>query len=429
MKTVILAAGKGERLQPLTSTRPKPMLYVGNKPLLQLVIENLRDCGLTDIIIVVSYKNEYIMNYFENGYDFGVNIKYVFQKEEAGRSEDAILAAKPLLEDEKEFLISHADFLVDKEMIHRAINNYKRLKPEGVISVTLVKEPHLYGVVSLDEEARIKRIIEKPERGKEPSSYAVAGIYIFKTSILQGLTETRSLDVTVQNLINSKRHVYASVWEREWVKVRYPWDLLKANELYLKHLLAGKGSYISEKANISNNSTIVHPVWIGEGVTVKPGAVITGPVLIDKNSFIGTNSLIRPYSTIGKNVTIGFGVEVKNSIIYDKTQIGRLSFIGDSVIGESVEIGAGTQTINISFDKTPVKFNIQQEVVDVPIPKFGAVIGDHAIIGTNASILPGKQIGCHSIIHPGVILYESVPEKSVVKVSQNLQITDRVDKL
>ncbi|WEU40550.1 MAG: NTP transferase domain-containing protein [Candidatus Odinarchaeum yellowstonii] len=427
MKTVILAAGRGERLQPLTSTRPKPMVYVGNKPLLQLVIENLRECGLKDIIIVVSYKNEYIMNYFENGYDFGVNIKYVFQKTDSGRSEDAILAAEPLLRDEPEFLIAHADFLVDKEMINRAINNYKRLKPEGVISVTLVKEPHLYGVVSLDEEARIKRIIEKPERGKEPSSYAVAGIYIFKSSILQSLSENHSLDVTIQNLINSRKHVYASVWEREWVKVRYPWDLLKANELYLKHLLTGKGSYISEKANISNNCTITHPVWIEEGVTVKPGAVISGPVLIDKNSFIGTNSLIRPYSTIGKNVTVGFGVEVKNSIIYDKTQIGRLSFIGDSIIGAGVEIGAGTQTINISFDKTPIKFNTQDETVDIPLQKFGSVIGDHAIIGTNVSILPGRQIGCNSIIHPGVILYQNVPEKSLVKVSQSLQITDRID--
>ncbi|MEM2907088.1 MAG: sugar phosphate nucleotidyltransferase [Candidatus Odinarchaeota archaeon] len=423
MKTVILAAGKGERLQPLTSTRPKPMLYVGNKPILQVVIENLRECGLKDIVIVVSYKNEYIMNYFENGYDFGVNIKYVFQKDDTNRSEDAILAAEPVLKDEKEFLISHADFLVDKEMIQRTIKNYKLLKPEGVISVTLVKEPHLYGIVSLDEEARIKRIIEKPERGKEPSRYAVSGIYVFKNTILEALERNHSLDMTIQELINNKKNVYASVWEREWVKVRYPWDLLKANELYLKQLLSGKGSHISETADISDRSTIVHPVWIEEGVTVKPGAVITGPVLIDKNSFIGTNSLIRPYSTIGKEVTVGFGVEIKNSIIYNKTQIGRLSFIGDSIVGEKVEIGAGTQTVNIPFEETTIKYSAQSEKVDVPLKKFGAVIGDQAILGTNVSILPGRRIGCSSIIHPGVILYQDIPNNSIVKVNQNLHLT------
>lgn len=425
MKALILAAGKGERLLPLTSTRPKPMLRVGNKPLLQAVIENLRDCGLTDIIIVVSYKNEQIMNFFENGYDFSVNIKYIFQKEETNRSEDAILAAEPLLRNEKEFLISHADFLVDREMITRAVKNYNTLKPEGVVSVTLVKEPHLYGIVSLTDEAEIERIVEKPEKGKEPSKYAVAGIYIFKSTILEPLRKSHSMDKTIQELINNKKHIYASVWEKEWVKVRYPWDLLKANEFYLRSILLGKGSHISEKASISDRCTIIHPVWIEDGVVIKPGAVLNGPLFIDKNSFIGTNSLIRPYSTIGKGVTVGFGVEIKNSIIYDKTQIGRLCFIGDSIIGERVEIGAGTQTVNIPFEEGSIKYEAQKEIIEIPILKFGTVSGDNVIFGTNVSIMPGRQIGPSSTIYPGITLYEDIPSSSIIKVNQNIIITEK----
>jgi UDP-N-acetylglucosamine diphosphorylase/glucosamine-1-phosphate N-acetyltransferase len=425
MKALILAAGKGERLLPLTETRPKPMLRVGNKPLLQSVIENLRDCGLKEQIIVVSYKNEQIMNYFENGYDFDVNIKYVFQDEDTGRSEDAILAAEKLLKDEEDFLISHADFLVDKEMILRSIENYNRLKPEGIIAVTLVENPEFYGIVKISDEAEIQRIIEKPPAGKEPSNYAVAGIYIFKKSIFPVLKKPRSLDKAIQELINQGKQVYASVWEKEWVKVRYHWDLLKANEFYLKKLLQGKGSHISEEAKISNNATIVHPVWIEDGVKIQPGAVVNGPTFIDKNSFIGTNCLIRPYTTIGRNVVVGFGVEVKNSIVYDKTQVGRLSFIGDSIIGEKVEIGAGTQTLNIWFEHQKIKMTVKEELIEIPYEKFGTVIGDNSHIALNVSILPGKQIGPNSKIYPGVILDKNIPANSKVKIKQTYEITDK----
>ncbi|MHA1754128.1 MAG: bifunctional sugar-1-phosphate nucleotidylyltransferase/acetyltransferase, partial [Candidatus Odinarchaeia archaeon] len=131
---------------------------------------------------------------------------------------------------------------------------------------------------------------------------------------------------------------------------------------------------------------------------------------------------IRPYTTIGKNVVIGFGVEIKNSIIYNKTQVGRLSFIGDSIIGEGVEIGAGTHTLNIWFEHQNIKMNIQNKTLSIPRKKFGAVMGDNAHIAVNVSILPGKQIGSNSKIYPGVILDQDVPMNSKVKVNQNIEI-------
>ena len=160
-------------------------------------------------------------------------------------------------------------------------------------------------------------------------------------------------------------------------------------------------------------------------MVIKPGAVLNGPLFIDKNSFIGTNSLIRPYSTIGKGVTVGFGVEIKNSIIYDKTQIGRLCFIGDSIIGERVEIGAGTQTVNIPFEEGSIKYEAQKEIIEIPILKFGTVSGDNVIFGTNVSIMPGRQIGPSSTIYPGITLYEDIPSSSIIKVNQNIIITEK----
>jgi len=423
LKALILAAGKGERLLPLTRNTPKPMIQLAGKPILQYIIENIRDCGIRDIIIVVSYKNEQIITYFENGYDFGVRIKYVLQ-EKVGMAENAILCAEKELENEEEILIAHSDFLSDREMIARTINNYHNLNAEGVIAVTLVDQPSLYGIVSMNEDAQIEHIIEKPKPGSEPSKYAVAGVYVFRQSIFEALKKNKTLDLAIQDLINSNRPVYGSIWEKEWVKVRYPWDILTANEYVLHTMLSGKGSFISETAEISPNARIEGPVFIDNGATVRSGSVISGPVYIGPNSYIGTNSLVRNHTSISENVIIGFGVEVKNSVILDNTFIGRLSYIGDSVVGRKVEVGAGTQTWNINPLRKPIKMRINGEVITVPREKMGAIIGDKAVIGINVSIYPGAKIGCKSIISAGAIVQQDIPDNVTLTVKQQVQYSE-----
>lgn len=419
LKGLILAAGMGTRLRPLTDTKPKPMLRIGGKPILEYVINTLKECNIENLVIVVGYQREQIMNYFETGFDFGVKIKYVTQ-ENVGRTEDAILAAKDEFKNEEDFLIAHADFLVDKQMIERAIQNYLELKPGGTIAVTLVKEPQFYGIVSIDEDSQIRKIVEKPAPSTEPSMYAVAGVYVFKTKLFDVLEKSKTLDSAIQEMINAGDGVYSSIWEREWVKVRYPWDILNANRYILDKMLRGKGSFIAETARISGQAKIEGPVYIGENVIVRSGAVISGPTYIGSNSFVGTNSLIREYTTVGSNVIVGFGVELKNSVILDNTTIGRLSYIGDSIIGHGVEFGAGTQTWNIRPDHSPITMTIEEETIQVPSDKFGAVIGDSVAIGINVSIYPGKMIGSGALITPGAIINQNIPSKATVRVKQEI---------
>jgi len=397
------------------------MLPLGGKPTLEHVINNLKKAGLNDILIVVGYKKDLIMDYFGTGYDFGVDIDYV-EQQQTESVEAAILAGKEKLKDEEIFLVAHADFLADAEIVTRTIETHESLQSDLTVTVNLVDNPSLYGVAVIDEEARIKKIIEKPKKGTEPSNFAISGLYIYPTEIFQAIHSAKVLDQAIQKFIDDKKRVYACVWEKAWSEITYPWDILTANEFVLNKLLRGKGTYISETAQLSGRVKIDGPVYIGENVEIRPGATLVGPLYIGNNTYIGTNSLLRKYCSIGNNVTIGFGVEIKRSIIFDNTSVGRLSYIGDSIIGRHVEFGAGTQTWNLNPGKKPIMMNINSEDIPVPCNKIGAVIGDETFIGINVSIYPGKKIGYKSIISPGVIIEKDIESKVWVEAKQTLEI-------
>ncbi|MHA1799785.1 MAG: bifunctional sugar-1-phosphate nucleotidylyltransferase/acetyltransferase [Candidatus Helarchaeota archaeon] len=434
MKTLILAGGAGSRLAPLTRNMPKPMISIGGKPTIQHVIENLQGAGLNDFLIVVGYKKEQIMDFLGNGYDLGCRIEYIEQKK-IQNIEAAILCAKKALDEESEFLISHADIFVEPELIKRAIKQFNELEADGIISVTLVDDPSFYGIVDLDPDAKIKRIIEKPQKGTQPSNYAAAGIYIFKPELLVQLSEDRKLDKAIQNIIEKNGTIYASVWEKDWVEIRFPWDLLKANKYVLEKQLKGKGIFIAESATISENAVIKGPAYISNNVKIRSGAQVKGPCFIGENVFIGNNSLIRTYTTLGKNVVIGFGVEIRNSIIFEGTAIGRLSFIGDSVIGKNVEFRAGISTSNLPFDRRlneiksigNVKMSLDGQEVVIPVEKFGTIIGDNVLISNNVSINAGKTIGENSIIMPNTLIDQDIEPNSVAYSTQKLELRKRND--
>ncbi|MEM3562598.1 MAG: bifunctional sugar-1-phosphate nucleotidylyltransferase/acetyltransferase [Candidatus Freyarchaeota archaeon] len=427
MKALVLAGGTGKRLYPITETLPKAMIPLAGKPVLEYVIEYLVHTNLNDIIIVVGPKKEQICDYFSTGKDFGANISYVEQKSPLG-VEDAILTALPVLEKEEEFLIVHSDFVASSEIIRRAIEYHKGLDSDATIVITLVDDPTLYGAVEIDENAKIKKIIEKPKKEEAPSNYAAAGVYVFKGEFLKKLEETKRFDAAVQSMIQEDKTVYGMVWEKDWTEITYPWDILEANRFVLAQRLKGKGSFIAESAQIDSTAKIEAPVWICDDVIIRPRAVIRGPCFIGPDSFIGDGALIRDHTSIGKHVSIGFGVEIKNSLILDDSSVGRLSYIGESIIGRSVKIGAGTQTWNIKIrGGPPIEMNIDDKKVPVPAERFGAVIGENAEISINVSIFPGKKIGAGSTVFPGVIVEEDVPSNAEVRAKQEIQIITKKD--
>ncbi|MHC1592403.1 MAG: bifunctional sugar-1-phosphate nucleotidylyltransferase/acetyltransferase [Candidatus Helarchaeales archaeon] len=428
MKTLILAGGEGRRLRPLTQNCPKPMLMIAGKPTLEHVIENLKASGLNEFYVVVGYLGDQIREYFGTGYDFGCKIEYI-QQEKPENIEAAILCAKNELKDEETFMITHADFFAEPEIIQRCIETHETNEADATISVTLVENPSLYGIVKMDAEARIQCIVEKPKAGTQPSNFAASGVYIFKPEIFDILAEKKELDHAILSIIKRGGTVYSSVWEKDWVEIRYPWDLLKANSFVLNKKLLKNGSFIAKSAEISEKATISGPVYISDGVIIKSGAALQGPVYVGQNAYIGNNSLIRLNSSIGKNVMIGFGVEIRNSIIFSGTEIGRISFIGDSIIGQNVEFRAGVQTSNLPIFKKSrgeheIMVKVDEEYLPVPLEKFGTLIGNNTLLCNNVSIHAGKTIGNDCVILPNTTIDVDIPPNKLVNEKISLEIKD-----
>ncbi len=428
MKTLILAGGEGRRLRPLTQNCPKPMLMIAGKPMLEHVIDNLKTAGQSDFYIVVGYLQDQIKEYFGTGYDFNCRIEYIPQ-EKPENIEAAILCAASHFDKEEEFMITHADFFADPAIIQRCIETHESNNADATVSVTLVENPSLYGIVKMDAEAKIECIIEKPKQGTQPSNFAASGVYIFKPEIFNALAEKKELDHAILSIIKRGGSVYSSVWEKDWVEIRYPWDLLKANSFVLNKTLLKNGSFIANSAEISPEVTITGPVYISEDVIIKSGAAINGPVYIGPNAFIGTNSLIRLNSSIGENVTIGYGVEIRNSIIFSETEIGRISFIGDSIVGQGVEVRAGIQTSNLPIFKkskgeNAILVKVGDEHLPVPFEKFGTLIGNNTLLCNNVSILAGKTIGNNCVILPNTTIDIDIPPHKLVSSNISLEISD-----
>ncbi len=390
MKAVILAAGEGMRMRPLTYTRPKVMLPIANKPILEHLISELSKVGVRDVVLVVGYKDDVIRNYFKDGGNFGVSIEYVSQRKQLGTA-DALKSAVHLLDDE--FLMLNGDNIVSHEDLKKLI------EADGMaIGIFRVENPQDFGIVEV-ENGRIRKIVEKPE--KPPSDLINAGVYKFNSDIIEFLERTPlskrgeyEITDTIQLAINYGIE-FKAVELKTWIDVGYPWDLLKANEFMLKNInesiIEGE---IEEGAHIKGN------VVIGEGTVIRSGSYIIGPVVIGKNCVIGPNCFIRPYTSIGDNCHIGACVEIKNSIIMSNTNVPHLNYVGDSVIGENCNLGAGTKIANLRLDGKEIYATVKGRKVPTGRRKFGAIIGDNVKTGINVSINVGTMIGNDVLIAP-----------------------------
>ncbi|CAI1493979.1 UDP-N-acetylglucosamine pyrophosphorylase / Glucosamine-1-phosphate N-acetyltransferase [Thermococcus nautili] len=418
MKGVILAAGKGERLRPLTDDRPKVVLKVANRPIIEYVLENLYPF-VDEFVIVVRYRSEWIKKTL--GDEFGGKpITYVEQLPGEGTAK-AIESARESVEDE--FIVANGDIYFEEEAVRELVSAFRREKADVAIVVKHFEDLSHFGKVEV-EGSKVKRITEKP--GKIPG-YANLGIYAFRSSVFDfiektGLSERGEYEITdtINLMIEAGLKVVAVPYDGYWNDVGRPWNLLELNEYLLKNKLRHE-----IRGTVEEGAVIVPPVEIGEGTVVRSGAYIIGPVKIGRDSRIGPNCFIRPYTSIGDNCHIGNAVEVKNSIIMDNSNAPHLNYVGDSIIGENTNLGAGTITANLRHDRGNVKVEIKGRLEDSGRHKLGAIIGHNVKVGINVSIYPGRKIGSNSFIGPGVIVDRNVPPNSLVVVRQEKLVMEK----
>ncbi|WP_457742135.1 bifunctional sugar-1-phosphate nucleotidylyltransferase/acetyltransferase [Thermococcus sp.] len=415
MKAVVLAAGKGERLKPLTDDRPKVILRVANRPIIEYVLENLYHL-VDEFVIVVRYKKEKIIETL--GDEFGGKpITYIEQLPGEGTAK-AIESARESVEEE--FIVANGDIYFEEEAVRELVSAFRREKADAAVVVKHFEDLSHFGKVEI-RDGTVLGITEKP--GKV-SGYVNLGIYVFRSSVFDFISKTKlsergeyEITNTINLMIKAGLKVLAVPYEGYWNDIGRPWNLLELNEYLLRNKLKHE-----IRGTVEEGAVIIPPVEIGEGTVVRSGAYILGPVKIGKNSRIGPNCFIRPYTSIGNNCHIGNAVEVKNSIIMDNSNAPHLNYVGDSIIGENTNLGAGTITANLRHDRGNIRVEVKGKLEDSGRHKLGAIIGHNVKIGINVSIYPGRKIGSNSLIGPGAIIDKNVPPNSILIVKQEKEV-------
>jgi bifunctional UDP-N-acetylglucosamine pyrophosphorylase/glucosamine-1-phosphate N-acetyltransferase len=396
LKAWILAAGEGTRMRPLTANIPKPLLPVAGKPFLRHVIEALRDGGVTDLSILIGWQARRVRETFAHGEALGVRIEYEEQPERLGTAHAIGLARTHV---DGPFLALNGDIVLTAKTVRGLLEMHKKTGGP-VMAVAESSDPSQFGVVET-RDGKVVGIEEKPKHPK--SSLINAGLYVFDPDVFRLIEKTPKsprgeYEITdTLSLLFRERDVHAYTMEEEWIDVGRPWDLLKANEILLRGLKE------DIRGEVHRGATVEGPIVVGEGTQVRSGADIRGPVVIGEESEIGPNCFIRPSTSIGSKCKVGGACEVKNSIVMDGTHVPHLNYVGDSILGERCNLGAGTKVANLRLDERNVVVTMKGKEVDTGLRKLGCIMGDDVKTGINASIDVGTIIGEGSFIGVGAI--------------------------
>jgi len=391
MQAIILAAGKSTRTYPLTITKPKPLLKIAGRSIIEHNLEQLEEI-VNEVIIVIGHKGSKIKEKLGN--KFGkLIIKYAEQKVIDGNA-GALLAAKDLIKNR--FIVMNGDDLYSAKDIKKC------LKHTYCVLVKYLEDISRFGEV-IYKNNKVKDFREKPGR-KEGLAYT--GLMVLDKDVFRHeIKKSERGEYEIVDYISklaSEEDVYFERVEDYWIAISYPWNLLKANEFLMKKI---KRKIWGE---LENNAVIKGNVFIGKNTIVKSGAYIEGPVFIGEDCTIGPNCYLRANCVIGNKCKIGNGVEIKNSIIGNNSNVPHLSYIGDSVIGDNVNIGAGTIVANLRHDNNSIRTPVKGMMVDSGRRKLGAIIGDNVKLGIKTLVYPGRKIWPDKTTVPGEIVKKDI---------------------
>ena len=383
MQAVILAAGEGTRLRPLTRTRPKPMLPIGNRPLLEHVLEAGKAAGIDEFVFVVGYKRERIQSHFGDGDDWDVDIEYAVQETQLGTGH-ALLQAEPHVDDN--FVAMNGDRIVEPSAISAVIEE-RRETGRPVMAVTRHRNPENYGVVELDGRS-IASIEEKPPVHTVRTDYINAGVYGLGETVFDDLraADTEG-ELAITSVLRDYRDALRAIrFDGLWLDVSYHWDVLPVNSRMLDRGAPER----DETAAVHDAATVVGSVALGSDVRVRPGATVL------------------PGTALGDNVEVGSNAVVSNSVVFPDATIGDGAVVRDCVVGENASIGPNV-TIEGGEADVVVDGAVHSDV------RLGGVVGDNTRLGGGTTISPGTVIGNHARVESGTTLDGWIETDAVVR--------------
>jgi|GEM_PF-1065480 len=328
---VILAAGEGKRMIPLSKKIPKEMLPVLDRPFMSYNLDYLEDAGIRNVAIVTSPKKEFIRRYYGRRYK-KIKLFYFTQKEQLGPAH-AILSAESFLKNKEFFLVQYGDSLTEINLPRETISRFKKEKGkiDAFLSLRPVDDPSRYGVVKFDIMGRIVDIVEKPKPEEAPSKIATVGTFILNSESYFNSVKEAEFGKGEQfpaHYVLKNGNAKGWVFYGERVDLGFPRDLIQASKLIVN---SHGGILVKENSIIDISVKIKPPVYIGNGCRIERNCII-GP-----NAFIGRNTIIRENTEIQEsyvmgNCSIGKGCLIQNTIIGENCRISDYKKIVEELI-------------------------------------------------------------------------------------------------
>ena len=388
---VVLAAGEGTRLRPLTANRPKPMLPAGTRPILEYVLNAVIEAGVDEIHLVVGYQASRVRSHFGSTYR-DVPLEYHTQDNQLG-SGHALLQARD--GPDGSFLLVNGDQVIDHRIVEAVRDHHD--KQAATLAVVEGSQAPVYGAVRLNGET-ITELVEQPQTGE----YRLfnAGVYAFDQTIFERLealaVDRGSLPLTdgIGELLKDGQTVAGVRTDEFWMDATHPWDLLT-----LSRELLARG-WIDLPESETN-------IYVDDSASVHPDATLTGPVAIDQDTVIEAGAVVGPYAAIGENVTVGANSVLKDVVVDTGTTVGPHTTGIDLVVGQDCTLKAD---LTVAGGPADVVLN---DTVHSDID-LGGVIADRVRIGGDATLEAGALIGPDATVGPGVVVRGTIKAGSEV---------------
>ncbi len=375
MKAVVMAGGEGTRLRPITSNLPKPMVSVVNKPIIEHILNLLKQHEITDIVVTLQFLPQVIKSYFGEGSDLGLSLSYAIEETPLGTAGSIRNAAEYLT---STFLVISGDALTDFDLT-KIIKFHRRKKAMVTIALVRVKNPLEFGIVITDKEGRIEQFLEKPTWGEVFSDTINTGIYVLEPEILDYIPAGQPFDFSKDlfpYLLKEGKPLYGCLVDGYWCDV------------------GSIEQYINVHHDILDRKVKVEPmgvkmledIWLDEGSDIHPSADLSGPIVIGSHVRIRAGAKIGPHTVVGNNVFISENAEVISTIVDDNTFIGAHAKLNSCVVGKNCDIRQGA--------------HLEPEVV----VGGNCAIGEGAVIGQKVKIFPFKTVDAAAVVNKSIIL-------------------------
>ncbi len=378
-----MAGGEGTRLRPLTSTTPKPLVPLANRPMMEHVLHLLRRHGFDDIVVTVAFLANQVKTYFGDGSEFGVRLTYVDEARPLGTA-GSVANARDLLTEP--FLVISGDVLTDVDLT-ALVERHRQGTACATLALTSVYDPVEFGIVITNPDGSIERFLEKPSWGRVFSDTINTGIYVIEPSVLSRIPAGQAADFSADvfpALLAAGERLNGAVIEGYWEDVGT-----------LNAYLSAHQDILDQRVQVDiPGFQINNGVWLGEGADVSPDAVITAPAVVGPGATVAAGARIGPYTVLGHNVRVQADAQLERSVVHDNV------FAGARLVGRGAVVG---RSCNL---RTNVRLGEGSVLGDQ------VIVGADCVIGSDVKVFPDKVVEAGAVVNSSIV-WESRAARSL----------------